>query len=121
MKRQIISSTQATNPPGGYSPAIAVEGAQRLTFFSALSSPATGGMDEESRGVVEQLKALLDAAGLTSDNLVRLDIFLLDIRVLPEVELALKRIVAKPPTLTVVEVSAVAGGGRVAIQAIAAS
>jgi enamine deaminase RidA (YjgF/YER057c/UK114 family) len=120
MRKKIIATAQA--PDGSsYSPAVAVE-AQRLTFFSAIAPSSPRPFADEANEVIDRLHALLDAAGLTPDNLVKLTVYLLDMDQRPALESALGRIVGeRPPAVTEVEVSWLPQGGSVAIDAIAAS
>jgi 2-iminobutanoate/2-iminopropanoate deaminase len=121
MRKKIISSVRLPPSAEPYSPAVAVE-AQRLTFFSAITAPSGQPFRVESAEVVERLHALLDAAGLTADNLVKLTLYLVDIDNAPILHEALERVIGeRPPALTEVEVSWIPHGGAVAIDAIAAS
>lgn len=122
MRKKIIASAQTPDHSSPYSPAVAVEGAQRLTFFSAITSPGTRPFLVEATEVVDRLHTLLDAAGLTPDNLVKLTIYVVDIADSPLVHSALERILGeRPPAITEVEVRSIPRGGSVALDAIAAS
>ena len=122
MKMQIISTTRSNGPAHGYSPAVAVQGAQRLTFFSAITAAHAQSASEEARDVVDQLRALLDAAGLTADNLIKLTLYAQDLGVAPTVHAELARIIAvRHPALTEVEVSFLPRGRSLALEAVAAS
>jgi 2-iminobutanoate/2-iminopropanoate deaminase len=122
MRKKIIASAQAPDRAGPYSPAVAIEGAQRLTFFSAITSPGTRPFLVEATEVVDRLHTLLDAAGLTPDNHVKLTVYHVDLADGPLVHAALERILGeRPPAITELEVSRIPGGGAVALDAIAAS
>jgi 2-iminobutanoate/2-iminopropanoate deaminase len=122
MRLKVISTPRSDGIAHGYSPAVAVEGAQRLTFFSTITSSHTLSVSEEARDVVDQLKALLDAAGLTADNLIRLTLYARDLAAAPKVHAELARIIAsRHPALTEIEVSSLPHGRSVAIEAVAAS
>ena len=122
MRKKIIASAQSPDDYGPHSPAVAIEGAQRLTFFSAISSPGARSFPVEAIDVVDQLHTLLNASGLTSDNLVKLTIYFVDLSNRPAVHAALERIIGeRPPAVTEVLVSGIPQGGSVAIDAIAAS
>jgi len=122
MKRKIITSAQSVGSERRYSPAVAVEGAQRLTFFSSIIATRMRTIDEEARDVVDQLKALLDAAGLTADNLVKLTVYTQDLGTTSVLHDELARLIAgRPPALTEVEVAFLPRGRSLSIDAVAAS
>ena len=122
MKRKIITSAHSVASERRYSPAVAVEGAQRLTFFSSILATRMRTVEEEARDVVDQLKALLEAAGLTADNLVKLTLYTRDLGAASVLHDELARLIAeRPPALSEVEVSFLPRGRSLAIDAIAAS
>jgi len=77
-----ISSTDAPNPAGAYSPALR---AGQLLFISgqipidpATGQLVTGDAAIHARRVMDNLGALLQAAGLSFDHVVRTTVFLAD-------------------------------------------
>jgi len=77
-----ITSPEAPNPAGAYSPALRVG---QLLFVSGQIpiDPTTGQLtsgeaDVQARRVLENLGALLKAAGLSFDHVVRTTVFLAD-------------------------------------------
>jgi 2-iminobutanoate/2-iminopropanoate deaminase len=77
-----ITSSDAPNPAGAYSPALR---AGRLLFMSgqipidpATGQLVTGDATIQARRVMDNLGALLKAAGLSFDHVVRTTVFLAD-------------------------------------------
>jgi 2-iminobutanoate/2-iminopropanoate deaminase len=80
--KQAITSKDAPNPAGAYSPALR---AGQLLFLSgqipidpATGQLVTGDIAVHARRVMDNLGALLNAAGLSFDHVVRTTIFLAD-------------------------------------------
>ena len=81
MKQAIVSS-KAPNPAGAYSPALR---AGQLLFLSgqipidpATGQMVTGTVAVQTRRVMDNLGALLEAAGLSFNHVVRTTVFLAD-------------------------------------------
>ena len=82
MIKQIIFTTNAPAPIGPYSQAVKVDKTLYVSGQIAIN-PATGAMNmadipTETRQVMENLKAVLEAAGATFDDIVLTTIFLSD-------------------------------------------
>lgn len=80
--KKVIQSDKVPSPIGPYSQGLMVGDTLYLSGQIALD-PTTnkimkGNIKEETRGVMENLKAILDAAGLSMDNVVKTTIFLKD-------------------------------------------
>ncbi len=80
--KKVIQSDKVPSPIGPYSQGLMVGDTLYLSGQIALD-PATnkimkGNIKEETRGVMENLKAILEAAGLSMDNVVKTTIFLKD-------------------------------------------
>jgi 2-iminobutanoate/2-iminopropanoate deaminase len=127
MRRKIIRAPLVPTPLGGYSPVVAIESAERLTFVGGIVADARvdgkpSSVEEQARQVVDRLRTTLDACGLRADNLVRMTVYAVDLGVVAVLDEALSRIVAeRPPARTVIEVTRVPGDGLFALDAIAAS
>ena len=81
--KKIISTAKAPAAIGPYSQAIDC-GAFVVTSGQVPFDPATGefvpgGITEQTRQVLTNIKAILEAAGLTMDNVVKTTCFLADI------------------------------------------
>lgn len=83
MPRRIISSEKAPRPAGPYSPGVAWD---RLVFTAgqvgvdpATRKPAEGGVREQTRQVLKNVQAVLEAAGTDLSHVVKTTCFLTDI------------------------------------------
>jgi 2-iminobutanoate/2-iminopropanoate deaminase len=81
MKTSFVNASSAPQPSGGYSQAVEVSGAQRLSFISGQIPESAGGEVPEDFAaqanlVWQNLFAQLTAAGMTGSNLTKVTIFL---------------------------------------------
>lgn len=125
MNKSIINTTAAPAPIGPYNQAIAMNG---FLFISGqiCIDPATGelkkkDLQEETHQVMHNLKAILQAAGLTFSNVVKTSIFLTDMNRFAEVnEIYGKYFDSDFPARETVQVSALPKFVNVEISMIAA-
>ncbi len=126
MTRQVIQTTQAPAAIGPYSQAISV--AQGKTVYCSGQiplDPKTGQLIEgdisaQADRVLQNLKAVLEAAGLDFSHVVRCGIFLTDLNDFAKVnEVYARYFPSAPPARSTVQVSALPKGARVEIEAIA--
>lgn len=126
MARDVIHSDQAPKAIGPYSQAIRVD-AGRMIFCSGQIplDAATGEMFQgdvagQTEKVMQNLEAVLTAAGATFQNVVRCTIYLTDLNDFAVVnEVYGKRFPSQPPARATVEVSALPRGSKVEIDCIA--
>ena len=124
MTKRIISTDRAPKAIGPYSQGVRGGG---LVFFSGQIplDPATGEMKgetvaEQTEQVMENIAALLDAAGLGFDDVVKTTIFLADLKEFATVnEIYGKRFAGAPPARSTVEVQGLPRGAKVEIEVIA--
>ncbi len=123
MTREAIKTGDAPAAIGPYSQAIAVDG---LLFCSGQLGldPATGnlleGVEAQAERVMLNLRAVLDAAGVTFEDVVKTTIFLADIDDFAVVNAVYGRFMPDPPPArSTVQVAALPKGGRVEIELIA--
>ena len=124
MTKRIISTDRAPKAIGPYSQGVRGGG---LVFFSGQIplDPATGEMRgetvaEQTEQVMENIAALLDAAGLGFDDVVKTTIFLADLKEFATVnEIYGKRFAGAPPARSTVEVQGLPRGAKVEIEVIA--
>ena len=122
--KKIIATTNAPAAIGPYSQAIDC-GSFLVTSGQVPFDPATGefvpgGITEQTRQVLTNVKAILEAAGLTMDNVVKTTVFITDISNFPKVNEVYKQYFKAPcPARSCVEVSALPLGVQVEIEAIA--
>jgi 2-iminobutanoate/2-iminopropanoate deaminase len=123
-----IASPDAPKAIGPYSQGVAVPAAARLLFLSGQIplDPRTGELvrgtiEEETRRVMENLRAVLAAGGATFADVVRTTIFLADLSDFAKVnEVYGGYFAATPPARATVQVAALPRGARVEIDAVAA-
>jgi 2-iminobutanoate/2-iminopropanoate deaminase len=81
---------------------------------------AAGGIRAETTQVCENLKAVLEAAGSSLEKVVKVTIYLADLKELTEMNEVFSSYFPKdPPARTTFEAAALVGGARVEIEAIA--
>ena len=122
--KQAFSSPNAPNPAGAYSPALR---AGQLLFLSGQIpiDPATGQIVQgdaatQARRVMDNLGALLTAAGLSFDHVVRTTVFLADMDDFAVVNDVYASYFAEPrPARATVQVARLPREARIEIDAIA--
>lgn len=123
---KIIQTDAAPKAIGPYSQAVQVP-AGTMTFFSGQVplDPKTmelvpGGVVEQTEQVMKNLKAVIEAAGLTFADVVRCTIYLTNLGDFAAVnEVYAKAFPSNPPARATVQVSALPKGSQVEIDAIA--
>ncbi len=126
MQRTVIESAAAPRAIGPYSQAISVP-AGRMVFLSGQISldPSTGELvpgdvTAQAAQVMKNLGAVLAAAELSFDHLVRCTIYLVDLADFGAVNAVYGQAFrGAPPARATVQVSALPRGARVEIDAIA--
>jgi 2-iminobutanoate/2-iminopropanoate deaminase len=128
MARKVISSKDAPKAVGPYSQAIQVDSG-KLTFLSGQIplEPATGEMVPgdvvaQARRVLENLKAVLAAAGLDFTHVARTTMYLVDLGDFARVNEVYKEYFTKDePARVTIQVAALPKGAKVEIDAVAVS
>ena len=123
--KKVISTSKAPAAIGPYSQAIQVG---NLVFASGQIpiDPATGnfvegGVKEQARQSLTNVKAILDEAGLTLDNVVKTTVFLADMNDFADVNAVYAEFFAEPyPARSAVAVKTLPKGALVEIEVIAA-
>jgi 2-iminobutanoate/2-iminopropanoate deaminase len=124
MNRHAISTNGAPAAIGPYSQAI---GAGRLVFCSGQVGlePSTGelvegGIEAQAERALQNLGAVLDAAGLTYNDIVKTTCFLADMADFAAFNAVYARVMTDPPPArSTFAVAALPKGARVEIEAIA--
>jgi 2-iminobutanoate/2-iminopropanoate deaminase len=128
MERSIVRTTQAPAAIGPYSQAVVVPvGDKKMVFCSGQIplDPVTGQMVEgdieaQTRKVLENLGAVLAAAGATFANIVRTTIFLADMNDFAKVNAIYgEKFPQDPPARATVQAARLPRDARVEIDAIA--
>jgi 2-iminobutanoate/2-iminopropanoate deaminase len=123
--KKVISTSKAPAAIGPYSQAIQVG---NLVFASGQIpiDPATGnfvagGVREQARQSLTNVKAILDEVGLTLDNVVKTTVFLADMNDFADVNAVYAEFFAEPyPARSAVAVKTLPKGALVEIEVIAA-
>jgi len=127
MSRQIIETDAAPKAIGPYSQAVAVP-AGRMVFLSGQipldpksgEIVGPGSVAQQTEQVMKNLSAVLAAAGLGFEHVVRCGIFLTDLGDFAQVnEVYARSFPSAPPARATVQVSALPRGVKVEIDAIA--
>lgn len=112
MKEQ-ISSPKLAKPNGHFSQATAIEAQGKLVFISGMTARTAdgsvagiGNVEVQTRQVCENLKAAVEAAGGTLDDIVRVDVYVRNIEHFPVIHKVRAEYFKAPvPASTMVEVS----------------
>jgi 2-iminobutanoate/2-iminopropanoate deaminase len=124
MTREVISTAAAPGAIGPYSQAIGIEG---LVFCSGQIplDPATGevvpgGIEEQTRRVMENIRGVLAAAGSSFERIVKTTIFLADMNDFAKVNtIYAEYFQADPPARSTVQVARLPRDVRVEVEVIA--
>ncbi len=125
MTKHIVRTSNAPVPIGPYSQAVVANGMVYVAGQGALD-PASGkivagGIAEQTRRTLENIKAILEAAGCTMADVVSNTVYLVNLGDFA----AMNQVYAEyfqgsPPARTTVGVAALPGGTAIEITAIAA-
>lgn len=123
MAHRALSSPGAPKPIAPYSPGIDTGS---IVFVSGQigADPSTGqlldGVEAQAERVLENIKAILDTAGLTLQDVAKTQIFLADIADFDKVNGVYARFFSDPPPArSTYQVAALPRGAQVEIEAIA--
>ena len=124
MKREPVSSNDAPKPIGPYSSAIKTDG---LIFCSGQTpiDPATGqlvsaGIQEQTERVLENLRAVLTAAGSSLDAVVKTTVFLTSMSDFAAMnEVYARYFTGAAPARSTIAVAGLPRGAQVEIECIA--
>jgi 2-iminobutanoate/2-iminopropanoate deaminase len=124
MPRTAISTAQAPAAIGPYSQAIRADGylfcSGQLGLDPASGDLVAGDVGAQAEQALRNLGAVLEAAGLTFEDVVKTTIFLADMADFAAVNGVYGRFVTDPPPArSTVAVAALPKGGRVEIEATA--
>ncbi len=122
--KNAIASTDAPQAIGPYSQAVSAAPwlfcSGQIGLDPATGALAAGGIEAETQRVLENLRAVLAAAGATLDSVVRTTIYLVDLADFARVNEIYARYFRAPfPARATVGVAALPRGARVEIDAIA--
>ena len=124
MKREPVSSNDAPKPIGPYSPAIKTDSlifcAGQTPIDPATGQLVSGSIQEQTERVLENLRAVLTAAGSSLDAVVKTTVFLISMSDFAAMNEAYGRyFTGAAPARTTVAVAELPRGARVEIECIA--
>lgn len=122
--KEVIFSEKAMQPTGPYSQGIAYGS---LVFIAGQTAihPATGEItgetiEDETRQVLNNLKAVLEASGSSLGQVLKTTVYLQDMNHFSRVNLVYSDFFpVNPPARTCIEISAMPKGAKIEIEAIA--
>ncbi|HLH77055.1 MAG TPA: RidA family protein [Candidatus Binataceae bacterium] len=119
-----VSSKGAPNPGGPYSQGVAAEGwvfcSGQLGIDSATGQLVAGGIEAETRRVLANLREVLEAAGLSLNDVVKTTVFLADLKEFEAMNRIYREHFKEPfPARSTVQVAALGRGARIEVEAIA--
>lgn len=112
MSKVALQPESVAKPLGLYSHAVKVKAGEQIIISGQVAYDAEGKLvgpgdaEAQTRQVLENIKALLEAGGATMDDVVKIGVFLVDINDVPKVA-AVRKEYFKPeyPASTLVQVS----------------
>jgi 2-iminobutanoate/2-iminopropanoate deaminase len=124
--KKIISTTDAPAAVGPYSQAVragsTIYCAGQIPLDPKSGQIVSGGIDAQTRRVMDNVTAVLKAEGLTMENVVKTTIFLMDLNDFQTVnEIYGSYFKQAPPARSTVQVAGLPKGARVEIEVIAAT
>jgi 2-iminobutanoate/2-iminopropanoate deaminase len=112
MPKQQITSDKLSRPSGHFSQATMIEARGRMVFISGMTARRAGGTvagigdpEAQTRQVCENLKAAVEAAGGTMDDICRVDVYIRNMEHFDKIHKARRDYFKAPaPASTMVEV-----------------
>lgn len=113
MKKQQIQSSKIRQPSGHFSQAVAIEAQGKLVFLSGMTArradgtiAGVGDIEAQTRQVCENLKAAVEAAGGTMDDICRVDVYVRNMEHFEKIHKVRREYFGSPPPAsTMVEVT----------------
>ena len=113
MPKQQIRSDRLRQPSGVFSHATTIEAQGRLVFISGMTArradgsiAGVGDIETQTRQVCENIKAAVEAAGGTMDDICRVDVYIRNIEHFPGIHKVRAEYFKEPlPASTMVEVT----------------
>lgn len=114
--KKAIVTDNAPMPSGTYSQAVKVG---RTVYLAGQIAKTKGDFISETQQVFEQLNAVAVAAGGSLDNIVKLTVFLMDLKNFSVVNDVMKKLFKEPyPARSTFQVAALPGNGAIEVEAI---
>lgn len=124
MKKKVIQTDKAPKAIGPYSQAIRTDSmiytAGQIGLDPATGDLVAGGVEEQTRQAINNLRNVLEAAGSSLDHVVKIIAFLKDMNDFPKMNSIYAEYFGEhPPARSTVAVAGLPKGGLVEIEAIA--
>ncbi|MCX7977953.1 MAG: RidA family protein [Bdellovibrionaceae bacterium] len=124
MRKEIIQTPKAPAAVGPYSQAVRIGDflfcSGQIAIRPETNEVLCGSVEEQTEQVLKNIKAVLAAAGMTFENIVKTTIFLTDMNDFAKVnEIYARAFTSAPPARSTVAVSALPKGVNVEIEVIA--
>lgn len=124
MERKAIKTVNAPAAIGPYSQGIVTGNlifcAGQLPLDPTTATLVEGDFLSEAQRVVKNIAAILEAGNTSMDNVIRLDVYLTDLGLFPELNVYLEKVFPdEPPARVTIGVSALPMGARIEMAAIA--
>lgn len=124
MKKKVVQTDKAPKAIGPYSQAIRTDSmvytAGQIGLDPTTGDFVAGGVEEQTRQVINNLRSVLEAAGSSLDHVVKTIVFLKDMNDFPKMNsIYAEYFGANPPARSTVAVAGLPKGGLVEIEAIA--
>ena len=124
MSREVIQPRAGSKPTSPYSPGIKAGGfiyvSGQVPLDPQTGEMVSGGIEEQTRQTLENIKAVLEAGGSSMDKVVKCTVFLTDISEFSKMNEVYRSFFPQdPPARSTVEVSKLAMDIKVEIEAVA--
>lgn len=124
MQKKVIQTDKAPKAIGPYSQAIRTDSliytAGQIALDPATMELVSGGIEEQTRQVLSNLRSVLEAAGTSIDKVVKTTVFLKDMNDFPKMNTIYAEFFGEnPPARSTVAVAGLPKGGMVEIEVVA--
>ncbi len=124
MKKHIVQTEKAPKAIGPYSQAVKAGGflyvSGQLGIDPATGNVVTGSMESEARQVFKNIQAILEAAKIDMDRIVKTTVYLTDMENFAVMNGVYGTYIPEPyPARTTVQVAALPKGGRIEVEVVA--
>ncbi len=124
MKREVVQTDKAPKAIGPYSQAIRTDTmvytAGQLGFDPATGAFVAGGVEEQTRQALTNIKHVLEAAGSSLGQVIKTTVFLKDMADFPKMNPVYSEFFPEnPPARSTVAVAGLPAGGLVEIEVVA--
>jgi len=124
MPKQVITTDKAPAAVGAYSQAIVANGfvytAGQVPLVPGTKNLAEGGIKEQTRQSLENVKGVLEAAGTSMENIVKTTVFLADINDFADFNAVYGEYFPdNPPARSAIQAGALPLGAMIEIEAVA--